>query len=135
MIDGTSLYVQVTVGTEVSLPRQILVAVPYAVRAYESERILLDSEAPCDVEHVGMRCWTGSQLTLCVAPGNDQVISLASTDDGTSLDQAGANCLSILNEFPATSRQDGLYWTDPNGGFTSDAHQAWCDMSTDGGWT
>ncbi len=136
VIDGTSLYLQVTVDTEVLLPRQILVAVPYAVRAYESERVLLDSETPCDTEHVGMLRWTGSQLTLCVAPGDDQVVSLAPNTDGTSSDQAGVSCLTILNEFPSASGQDGLYWIDPNGGSTADAYQAWCDMSTDsGGWT
>ncbi|MFT6160379.1 MAG: hypothetical protein ACJAZO_001264 [Myxococcota bacterium] len=136
VIDGTSLYLQVTVDTEVLLPRQILVAVPYAVRAYESERVILDSETPCDSDHIGMLRWTGSELTLCVAPGDDQVVSLAPTADGSSSEQPGLSCLDILNEFPATTRQDALYWIDPNGGSTTDAYQAWCDMTTDnGGWT
>jgi len=59
-------------------------------------------------------------------------------DDGSpalSADCAAASCDAILDDDPLA--EDGLYWLDPDeDGDTSDAWEAWCDMSTDdGGWT
>ncbi|MCK6548903.1 hypothetical protein L6R52_23870 [Myxococcota bacterium] len=39
-------------------------------------------------------------------------------------------CVDLLERGLARS---GLYWIDPTGGDASDAFQAWCDMTTDGG--
>jgi hypothetical protein len=54
-----------------------------------------------------------------------------------------ANGLTLLNParscqalYTAGVRTSGLYWVDPDGGSSSNAVQAYCDQSTDGGgWT
>lgn len=48
---------------------------------------------------------------------------------------AASSCLAILDDGSSTG--DGLYWLDPDeDGDTTDAWQAWCDMTADGGgWT
>lgn len=48
---------------------------------------------------------------------------------------AAASCLAILDDGSSTG--DGRYWLDPDqDGDTTDAWEAWCDMTTDGGgWT
>ena len=59
-------------------------------------------------------------------------------DDGASggdVTCAAPSCQAILDDGSSTG--DGLYWLDPDDdGDTSDAWEAWCDMTTDGGgWT
>ncbi len=65
----------------------------------------------------------------CGCGVGDDVNTMVGGSQGTpasscvAIDEAGASC------------GDRLYWIDPNGGDTTDAFQAFCDMTTDdGGW-
>ncbi len=74
------------------------------------------------------------------ASGGDDLNDLDATcfdtcTDGSTQAGAGDDCLSIKSDYPASV--DGVFWVDPDGdGDTTDAYQAYCDMSHDGGgWT
>lgn len=62
------------------------------------------------------------------------VYGLSSSHNGSSPENAGTNCLQILNDFPAS--ESGIYWIDADGAGGQDAVLSYCDMETDGGgWT
>lgn len=93
----------------------------------------------------------GTDSTVCSATTAGAIRFATSTGfqgcDGTNwvrLDYAGASgqsastattsCKDLLASYP--SSPSGLYWLDPDGGSSTNAFQAWCDMTTDGGgWT
>jgi hypothetical protein len=58
-------------------------------------------------------------------------VPAAQTGDGTTQATSGNSCQAIKASYPLSP--DGPYWIDPNGGSTSDAVQAICDMTRQGG--
>jgi hypothetical protein len=71
----------------------------------------------------GLEVCDGSTWTRVGAAGN-----------GAAQTTPGASCKAIKDANPAAV--SGAFWLDPNGGPTTDAFQAWCDMSSHGGgWT
>ena len=59
------------------------------------------------------------------------IVDKCSPRGGLAQNQAGSSCKAILDN--GFSYGDGTYWLDPNLGDSSDAFQAYCDMTTDGG--
>ena len=71
----------------------------------------------------------------CDGVDNDCDGSADNGAEGADVTCAAASCKSIYDAGAGTV--DGLYWLDPDqDGDTTDAWEAWCDMTTDGGgWT
>ena len=87
--------------------------------------------APCDSGRAGTLRWTGAAIELC--NGQTWAPVYQAPDDGSSPTKAGESCRTLRE---AGVVADGVYWIDPNGGDSSDAFQALCDMNSDGGgWT
>jgi hypothetical protein len=85
-------------------------------------------DVPCGQAIGGTLRWTGTNLEICNGTG---WVALYTVKNGKSQAQAATSCADILSGLPGA--KDGVYWLDPNGGATSDAFEAWCDMTIDGG--
>ncbi|MBM4344894.1 MAG: hypothetical protein FJ100_16120 [Deltaproteobacteria bacterium] len=86
--------------------------------------------ADCTALNAGAIRWTGNVFQGC----NGKVWTGLQGADGSSPGSAAESCKTLHKEFPNLG--DGVYWLDPNGGSASDAFQAPCNMTRDGGgWT
>ena len=93
---------------------------------------LANDTATCDASKAGTIRWTETAFQGC---DGTAWTSLSFAKDGTTQSRAGDSCKVILDN--GFSTNDGVYWIDPDGdGDTSDAFQAYCKMTFDGGgWT
>ena len=66
-------------------------------------------------------------VEVCVGGG---WIGLALNRSGATKASAAADCTALVSSGMTRS---GTYWIDPDGGSTSNAYQAYCDLSTGGG--
>jgi hypothetical protein len=92
-----------------------------------------DTSAACGTPTLGHLKFDGTDLRFC--DGSDWlVVQLRGRFNGDSQSNAAPTCDTLRQSHPGTP--SGVYWVDPNGGNTSDAYEAYCDMTTDGGgWT
>jgi len=94
-------------------------------------RLANDSSA-CTSANAGTLRWTGAgRLEVCDRSAWQLVWT---GPDGSAQAYAGLSCKALLDAGYSTG--NGTYWIDPNGGSTSDAFRAYCDMTSNGGgWT
>lgn len=93
--------------------------------------VKLGSTSACTPTQAGTIRWTGTSFDGC--NGVTWVRLDNGAADGSSQGTAAASCKSVLTNYPAST--SGVFWIDPNGGSTSDAYQAYCDMTqAGGGW-
>jgi hypothetical protein len=88
-----------------------------------------NKNATCTTALLGMIRFTGTSLEVCSASGWSTVWTSML---GRSADSPGANCKAVKDSAP-TATPSGVYWVDPDGGNASNAYQAYCDQTTDGG--
>jgi hypothetical protein len=92
----------------------------------------VDDDTDCDDGEA--EAWTGN-VEVCDGVDNDCDGTADNGALGGDATCAASSCAAVLAD--GSSSGDGLYWLDPDqDGDTSDAWEAWCDMTMDGGgWT
>jgi len=84
----------------------------------------------CDAKQIGYTYFNTSSASLVICDGK-AFQAIAQISPGTSQGSAGKSCKALLDKGQS---KDGTYWIDPDGGNSSNAFTAFCDMKG-GGWT
>ncbi len=93
------------------------------------------ADGGCTSSAEGTLRWNSTTKGVEVCDGAEWLaIRQLGNNDGSTAARAGLTCNTILVDYPAST--DGTYWINPDGGDTSNAFEAYCDMTDDGGgWT
>lgn len=122
-------------------PRQKLASVPRAATAdhvggFVDLQVVTGLAAQVGCVPTGRVAYDADDgVMVCVDGAWQPIAPAVNPNDGTAQGLAGRSCGVLHQTHPALGT--GVYWIDPDGdGDTSDAWQAYCDMSRNGGgWT